>query len=91
MFIVVSYDVVDNGRRSKICNELKNYGTRVQYSVFECLLDAGQSKELEHKLLKFVNKRVDKVRIYSLCDGCRRRITVYGTGKVTEDEEIYVV
>ncbi|RJP64442.1 MAG: CRISPR-associated endonuclease Cas2, partial [Candidatus Abyssobacteria bacterium SURF_17] len=32
----VSYDVSNNKKRSKIADILKDYGHRVQYSVFEC-------------------------------------------------------
>lgn len=34
-FIVVSYDVVDDRRRTKVMKTLKNFGAHVQYSVFE--------------------------------------------------------
>jgi CRISPR-associated protein Cas2 len=39
MFIVVSYDISHDRRRARLSRELKNFGTRVQYSVFECVLE----------------------------------------------------
>ena len=38
MFIVVSYDISHTKRRNRLHRALKNFGTRVQYSVFECVL-----------------------------------------------------
>ena len=40
MFYVVSYDIVDDARRTRVHATLKDYGTPVQYSVFECDVDA---------------------------------------------------
>ena len=40
MFILVTYDIKDDKKRNKVCNILKDYGNRVQYSVFECYLEA---------------------------------------------------
>jgi len=39
MLILVSYDVPDDRRRTKIAALLKDFGERVQYSVLECLLE----------------------------------------------------
>jgi CRISPR-associated endonuclease Cas2 len=46
MLFLVAYDIPDDGTRTEVANELENWGTRVQYSVFECdlpgsLLTAG--------------------------------------------------
>lgn len=91
MFILISYDISDNKRRNKICNTLKNYGTRVQFSVFECLLENKNFMRLKTKLLKLIKEDEDKLRIYQLCESCKSNILTYGSVKVTEDEEVYVV
>jgi CRISPR-associated endonuclease Cas2 len=46
MLYVVSYDIADDARRVRVHATLRNYGTRVQYSVFECDLEPGQVEEL---------------------------------------------
>lgn len=33
---VIVYDISNNKRRTKLHTALKNYGSPVQYSVFEC-------------------------------------------------------
>ena len=91
MFIVVSYDIVDNKRRNKVANTLKNYGTRVQYSVFECLLELDYLNSLTDELRRIIEKNEDTVRIYRLCRSCVERIKVYGKGGITEDKDVFIV
>ena len=40
MQFVVAYDIRQDRRRNKVMNTLKDFGLRVQYSVFECELTA---------------------------------------------------
>ena len=39
MFYLVSYDIPDDKRKTKLAKTIKDFGDRVQYSVFECLLN----------------------------------------------------
>jgi len=91
MFVVVSYDIVDDKRRNKVANTLKNYGTRVQYSVFECLLEVEHLNMLTSDLRKIIEKNEDTIRIYKLCRSCVEKIKVYGKGKITEDRDVFIV
>jgi len=91
MFVVVSYDIVDDKARNKIAKILLDYGTRVQYSVFECNLDSEQLAVMERRLMRVLNGEEDTIRIYLLCEGCVKRIRVFGKGDVTKDQEVYVV
>jgi len=78
MFVVVSYDVEDNKRRSKVCDELKNYGEHIQYSVFECNISKTQIKKLQIELNKMINKRQDSIRYYFLCQNCFSKLIIQG-------------
>ena len=78
MFVVVSYDIEDNKRRSKVCNELKNYGEHVQYSVFECDISQIQIKKLQTDLKKIINQRQDSIRYYFLCQKCLDKLIIQG-------------
>ena len=84
MFVTVSYDIGDDGRRNKVCNELKNYGERVQYSVFECDLNSAQTKELQGKLGTLINRRQDSIRYYFLCKGCMEKVSIQGSRGVSK-------
>ena len=46
MLIVVSYDVPDDRRRTRLAHILKDFGERVQYSVFECRLDERALRDI---------------------------------------------
>jgi len=72
---LVSYDIVDDRRRNKLARVLQGYGTRVQYSVFECRLSKSQAKELELKARPFVKvDKGDSLRIYILCKSCEAEV-----------------
>ena len=47
MFLVVSYDIPDDRRRTKLHRHLKGFGMRVQYSVFECVLEEPEVARLQ--------------------------------------------
>ena len=70
MNFVVAYDIVRDRRREKIMNTLKDFGLRVQYSVFECELTAARLDELREKLRTLMDPRRDRIHIYPLCDAC---------------------
>ena len=72
-FILVTYDISNDRRRTKLHNALLNYGTPVQYSVFECLLDAAGEKAMRAAVRRVIRPRVDNVRYYTLCASCRAR------------------
>jgi CRISPR-associated protein Cas2 len=92
MFYLVTYDITDDQRRTKIAKILEDFGDRVQYSVFEMELDrSDQLNEMQMRLGKVIDPQTDSVRIYFLCQGCRPKITILGQGKVYQDEDVYIV
>ena len=61
MMVLITYDVstetaAGRKRLRQIAKQCVNYGQRVQNSVFECVLDAAQCKQLQHKLTGIMNK-----------------------------------
>jgi CRISPR-associated protein Cas2 len=85
MFILVSYDIMDNKRRLKIANTLLDFGgERVQYSVFECYITDRNFERLQARLTKLMNKEEDSIRIYTLCETCRPKSLRLGVAKVVE-------
>jgi CRISPR-associated protein Cas2 len=57
MLIAVSYDVPDDRRRTKLAHNLKDFGVRVQYSVFECLLEPPQVDALRVRTERLIDAR----------------------------------
>jgi CRISPR-associated protein Cas2 len=91
MFLVVSYDVVDDKRRLKVAKLLTDFGRRVQKSVFECDLDDRRFLALKEKMEKIIDHEEDSVRYYFICARCRRAVEVSGWGSLREEEEVIIV
>lgn len=91
MLIVVSYDIRDDRRRTRAAHLLKDFGRRVQYSVFECRLGAEQVERLESRLLAEIEPEEDSVRVYRLCADCRGKVAILGVGEMTEEPEVYIL
>ena len=90
-FVVVSYDMPDDRRRNRVCKLLKDYGERVQYSVFECLLDEEGLQRMKRAVRKVIRPRVDRVRYYYLCQGCLKKVEITSGVEVLSEEETMVV
>ncbi len=91
MLVMISYDVVDDKKRLKLMKFLKDYGERVQKSVFECNLSPELYKVVKSEVEEIINDRKDRVRYYKICKGCVEKIEISGWGEVTEDEEFLVI
>lgn len=72
-FWVITYDVTDDLRRSRIVKVIEKYGERVNYSVFECMLTDSQFKKLHDKLQTMIQSS-DSIIYYPLCVGCYSKI-----------------
>ena len=84
MMVLITYDVntEDSGGRKRlrqITKQCVNYGQRVQNSVFECLVDAAQCKQLQHKLLAIMDEEKDSLRFYYLGNKYETRIKHFGS------------
>ncbi|POQ98708.1 CRISPR-associated protein Cas2 [Alkalispirochaeta sphaeroplastigenens] len=83
MMVLVSYDVAVTSpggatRLRKIAKECQNYGQRVQYSVFECVVDPAQWTRLKNKLEKIIDREQDSLRYYHLGSNYKRKIEHIG-------------
>ena len=83
MLIVVAYDVSTETREGRrrlrhIAQACKNFGQRVQQSVFECTVSPIQYEELKRKLLSIIEEREDRLRIYRLTEPRQQHIEIYG-------------
>jgi CRISPR-associated protein Cas2 len=90
MVIVVSYDIPEDKRRTKIHKILKSYGQWMQYSVFECDLSEAQYAKLRSRLSKLIKPEQDSVRFYFLCRCCQTKVERIG-GEQVRDETIFFV
>lgn len=78
MFIVVSYDIPDDKRRTKVMKTMKDFGQHVQYSVFECEIKHKDYGRLRQQLKKLINPRLDNIRFYVLSKEDLKKRQVWG-------------
>jgi CRISPR-associated protein Cas2 len=79
MFVVISYDIKNDKRRSQIFKTLKNFGQWMQYSVFECDLSKMEYLRLKSRLDRLIDPEdEDSIRFYFLCEECKRDIERIG-------------
>ena len=92
-FVVVCYDISNDKRRNKVALILEDYGVRVQYSVFECLLTDDLLRILKDRLKNTIEEEEDKVYYYYLCERCMKTIETLGNKKAEKEAnaECYVV
>lgn len=90
-FFVFAYDIPDDRRRTKIANVLEGYGTRVNYSVFECVLDPRRYRALRTRLQRYLVPSEDALRVYPLCDTCLGRVETVGGLPVTVLPDLLII
>jgi CRISPR-associated protein Cas2 len=92
MWIVVAYDVsteTPQGRKRlrKVAQVCKDYGQRVQKSVFECQVNEIKFEELRRKLLRIISNAEDNLRLYRLCEPRDEHVETYGLSETIFFEE----
>lgn len=83
MIVIACYDVSTvnkEGQRRlrKVAEACKDYGVRVQYSVFEFRIEEREWVALKGRLLEIVKPATDSLRFYFLCEECARKTQHYG-------------
>jgi len=91
MFVIVSYDVAtseDGGQRRlrRVARACKDYGQRVQFSVFECIVDPAQWAKLKDRLISEIDSEKDSLRFYYLGSNWQHRVEHFGA-KAPIDQE----
>jgi CRISPR-associated protein Cas2 len=96
MMVLVSYDVSFNDgngprRLRRVAKACRNYGQRVQYSVFECIVDPAQWTLLKKKLIDEIDIEADSLRFYFLGTNWKNRVEHVGAKPVIDQEGPLIV
>ena len=89
--IIISYDFSDNKIRSRFSRFIKKYGRKIQFSVYEIrnsqrvLQNILDEIELRYKK-DFENS--DSILIFSVCEGCKKKVIRYGYAAHEEEEVV---
>ena len=96
MNVLVTYDVdtttkAGRTRLRNVAKVCKNYGQRVQFSVFECRVDEAQYEALLSKLKKAVKVDTDSLRVYKLRGERDDFLWTFGLDKYVDFDEPLVL
>lgn len=86
MLVLITYDVntetsEGKARLRKVAKQCVNYGTRVQNSVFECILDPAQCLLLKSMLTEIIDENKDSLRFYYLGKEQKAKVEQIGLSK----------
>ena len=87
MMVLVSYDVNTreiggDKRLRRVAKACRDYGQRVQYSVFEIEVDPAQWAFLKQRLMDLIDQTQDSLRFYYLGRNWQNRIEHVGAKAV---------
>lgn len=91
MFVLVSYDVETKNaggqrRLRRVAKACQDFGQRVQYSVFECIVEPAQWTFLKQRLVDEIDLEKDSLRFYYLGSNWRRRVEHVGAKESIDQE-----
>lgn len=89
--IIVAYDISDEKRLDKVAKVVKNFGIRVQRSVFECHIDKHHYIRLKKDLSKVIDIQKDHISFYNLCKDDINHDLHIGKFRVYKDEDYYLL
>lgn len=93
--MLVTYDVAtttNSGQRRlrKVAKICENYGLRVQNSVFECIVDATQFKQLKIQLTNTIEVETDSIRFYRLGNNYQSKVEHIGAKETFNVEDVLI-
>lgn len=92
MMVLVSYDVNTEDKQGKrrlrrIAKVCESHGQRVQYSVFECVVEPALWVSFREKLLNLMDGEVDSLRFYFMGANWDRKVEHHGDKAVPNLEK----
>jgi CRISPR-associated protein Cas2 len=83
VFVIISYDVATsegNGQKRlrRVARACQDFGQRVQFSVFECIVDPAQWTVLKNRLISEIDPKMDSLRFYYLGSNWKHRVEHVG-------------
>jgi CRISPR-associated protein Cas2 len=91
MLSLVAYDITEAKRLARVAKVCENYGVRVQYSIFECLLEENEFVEFWGKLLSVINEREDRLVAYKIDARSAKETLTAGVMVCSEKVVCYLV
>ena len=74
MYYLIAYDVASARRLRCVATVCKNYGIRIQKSLFECHLEKADFAQLWKQLCEITKRDEDTLVAYPICGACLKAI-----------------
>lgn len=91
MDMIVAYDIADPRRLNRVAKIIKDYGVRVQKSIFEVKVEQKQFNKMKTRVEKVIENKEDGVKYFPLCEKCAGTIEIIGQGVFIDPDEEYIV
>ena len=91
MLTLIAYDISDPKRLHHAAQVCEDWGMRVQYSVFECRLEATAFDRFWNALRDTIDPTTDRLVAYKICANCARDMRSAGTMVHNEQVVAYIV
>ena len=96
MLVLITYDVNTEDAQGKrrlrrVAKKCVAHGQRVQNSVFECSVDAGQLRLLQAELAQLINPEKDSLRFYYLGNRYEAKVKHFGINAGYQPEGVLMV
>lgn len=96
MLVLITYDVYTADAAGKrrlrlVAKKCVAHGQRVQNSVFECSLDAGQLRLLQAELTALIDPKTDSLRFYSLDNRYQTKVRHIGAKPAYQPDDVLMV
>ena len=90
--MIVAYDIADEKRLARVAKVVKDYGIRVQKSIFELEINAQVFLEMKIRVEKEIVPEEDGVKYFPLCEKCAGTLEIIGQGIfIDPDSEYHVI
>ena len=78
--MIVAYDIANPRRLQKVAKIMKDYGVRVQKSIFEVHVDSIRFQQMRNRAEMIMDLHADGVKYFPLCPKCADTLVALGIG-----------
>lgn len=89
--MIVAYDIADPRRLNRVARVMKDYGRRVQKSIFEVEASEVAFAEMRRRAERVMDLEEDGVKFFPLCERCADTLVSIGVAVFSPDERAYLV
>jgi CRISPR-associated protein Cas2 len=91
MDMIVAYDIAEPHRLNRVAKVIKDYGIRVQKSIFEVDVDEGSFVEMKARIEDVIEASDAGVKYFPLCEKCAGTVEIIGQGVFIDPDEEFCV